>query len=77
MRHYGYRFLFDPERVIYNSWGQATAPPPDLWQKDFDPEGVAYSRLRCDPFRVGFFFCVKPGAALSLAPGYFVHPLRG
>ena len=51
--------------------------PRNSMSKDFDPEGGAYSTLRCAPFRVGFFFCIKPGAALTLAPGYYMYPLRG
>jgi hypothetical protein len=31
----------------------------------------------CDPFRVEIVAIVIPGAALSLAPGYCVHPFQG
>jgi hypothetical protein len=31
----------------------------------------------CDPFRVEIVAIAIPGAALALAPGYYIHPLRG
>ena len=40
--------------------------PRNSARKIFDPEGVAPSMLRCDPFRVGFFYlCLTRGGALT------------
>ncbi len=57
-----------------------SAPPPeDCVQRFSDPEGVAHSTLRRDPFRVGMFLRLTGGGANSrlLAPGYHVRPIQG
>jgi hypothetical protein len=50
-----------------------------LFPTHADPEGVAHSMLRCDPFRVGFKIDMRPGAThLSvLAPRLSYSALSG
>jgi len=48
---------------------------PGSWSRiDADPEGVAHSTLRCDPFRVEMCWHERTG---GVAPGSHIQPFQG